>query len=115
MDSTREAPTQPLLTLMDYWLTGPYRTWRTLQYGLRDPLRAKLPRFGIPVLVIRGARDPISPYPWAAEVAALLPYARLVAIPGAAHTVNYSVPARLVRVLRPFLRHANHDRIQAAE
>jgi pimeloyl-ACP methyl ester carboxylesterase len=108
MDSTREAPTQPLLTLADYWITGPYRTWKTLQYGLRDPIRAKLPRVGIPVLVVRGERDPIVPHAWAAEVTALLPCARLVTIPGAAHTVNYSAPDRLVRVLRPFLRHADH-------
>lgn len=109
VDSTREAPSQPPLTLMDYWLTGPYRTWRTLRYGLGDPVRVKLPRVGIPVLVIRGARDPIVPHPWAAEVASLLPCARLVTIPGAAHTVNYSEPARLVRVLRPFLRGAAQD------
>jgi 2-hydroxy-6-oxonona-2,4-dienedioate hydrolase len=106
-DSTREAPTQPVLTLVDYWLTGPYRTWQTLQYGLRDPLRARLPHVGIPVLVIRCERDPIVPHRWAAEVEALLPCGRLVTIPGAAHTVNYSAPARLVRVLRPFLRRAD--------
>jgi 2-hydroxy-6-oxonona-2,4-dienedioate hydrolase len=109
VDSTREAPTQPLLTLVDYWLTGPYRTWQTLQYGLRDPLRAKLPRVAIPVLVVRGAGDPIVPHAWAAEVASLLPCARLVTIPGAAHTVNYSAPARLVRVLLPFIRRAGRD------
>lgn len=103
-DSTREGPTQPLLTLADYWLTGPYRIWRTLQYGLRDPLAAKLPRIRVPVLVIRGERDPIAPDEWCAEVARLLPHGRLVTIPGGAHTVNYSSPDRLVGVLRPFLR-----------
>jgi pimeloyl-ACP methyl ester carboxylesterase len=110
VDSTREAPTQPLLTLFDYAVTGPYRTWRTLQYGLHDPLEAKVPRLHIPVLVVRGARDPIAPQAWCAEVARLLPCGRLVVIPGGAHTVNYSTPARLVRVLRPFLRRAAGDR-----
>jgi 2-hydroxy-6-oxonona-2,4-dienedioate hydrolase len=90
MDSTREVPAQPLLTLLDYWITGPYRTWRTLQYGLGDPLEAKLPRIRIPVLVVRGERDPIAPQDWAEEVARLLPCGRLVVIPGGAHTVNYS-------------------------
>jgi 2-hydroxy-6-oxonona-2,4-dienedioate hydrolase len=106
LDSTREAPTQPFLTLYDYWATGPYRTWRTLQHGLRDPFPEKLPRITIPVLVVRGARDPIAPQDWAEEVARLLPCGRLVVIPGGAHTVNYSTPDRLVRVLRPFLRAA---------
>lgn len=106
IDSTREGPTQPLLTLFDYALTGPYRTWRTLQYGLGDPLEAQLPRIHLPVLVVRGARDPIAPQPWCERVAHLLPCGRLVVIPGGAHTVNYSSPDRLVRVLRPFLRAA---------
>lgn len=95
VDSTREG------------LTGPYRTWRTLQYGLGDPLEAKLPRIGVPALVIRGSRDPIATREWCAEVARLLPRGRLVTIPGGAHTVNYSSPDRLVRVLRPFLRAAS--------
>lgn len=110
VDSTREAPTQPLLTLLDYWITGPYRTWRTLQYGLGDPLEAKLPQLRFPVLVVRGARDPIAPQDWAEELARLLPCGRLVVIPGGAHTVNYSTPHRLVRALRPFLRAASDDR-----
>lgn len=59
LDSYREAPSQPLLTLFDYWVTGPYRTWRTLQYGLQTPLEDQLPHLHFPVLVVRGARDPI--------------------------------------------------------
>jgi 2-hydroxy-6-oxonona-2,4-dienedioate hydrolase len=105
VDSTREVPAQPFLTLLDYWITGPYRTWRTLQYGLHDPLEMKLPRIQIPVLVVRGARDPIVPQDWSEEVTRLLPCGRLVVIPGGAHTV-ISTPHRLVRVLRPFLRAA---------
>lgn len=105
-DSFRETPSQPFLTLFDYWLTGPYRTWRTLQYGLADPLEAKLPAIRIPVLVVRGERDPIAPRDWCEEVANLLPCGRLATIPGGAHTVNFSTPDRLVRVLGAFLRAA---------
>ncbi len=39
----------------------------------------------------------------AEEATRLLPEARLVVIPGAAHTVNYSAPLELARVVRPFL------------
>jgi pimeloyl-ACP methyl ester carboxylesterase len=106
IDSWRESFTQPFLTLFDYWLTGPYRTWRTLQYGLHDPLEAKLPQITIPVLIVRGGRDPIVPQSWAAEIERLLPCGRLVVIPSGAHTVNYSSPRQLLRVLRPFLRAA---------
>jgi pimeloyl-ACP methyl ester carboxylesterase len=113
VDSTREAPTQPFLTIFDYCVTGPYRTWRTLQYALHDPLEVKLPRIRIPVLVVRGARDPIAPQDWTEEITKLLPCGRLVVIPGGAHTVNYSTPRRLVRVLRPFIDAAHADRSPA--
>lgn len=106
VDSWRESFTQPFLTLFDYWRTGPYRTWRTLQYGLRDPIAAKLPHLTIPVLIVRGGRDPIVPQSWAAEMERLLPCGRLVVIPRGAHTLNYSSPRDLLRVLRPFLRDA---------
>ena len=81
IDSWRESFTQPFLTLFDYWLTGPYRTWRTLQYGLNDPLEAKLPQITIPVLIVRGGRDPIVPQGWVAEIERLLPCGRLVVHP----------------------------------
>jgi len=104
LDSPRESPSQPLLTLFDYCVTGPYRTWRTLQYGLRDPLTMKLRRVRVPTLVVRGSRDPIVPQRWAEEIVRLLPNGRLVVIPGAAHTANYSTPRALVRLVRAFLR-----------
>ncbi len=115
VDSWRESCTQPFLTLFDYWRTGPYRTWRTLQYGLHDPLEAKLPRITIPVLIVRGGRDPIVPQGWAAEIERLLPCGRLVVIPSAAHTVNYSSPRHLLRVLRPFLRAATVQQLIDAQ
>jgi len=107
VDSGRESPTQPPLTLFDYWITGPYRTWRTLQYGLHDPLEDRLPHIQCPVLVVRGARDPIAPQPWAEYVTWALPCGRLAVIPGGAHTVNYSTPERLVRLVRPFIEAAS--------
>jgi 2-hydroxy-6-oxonona-2,4-dienedioate hydrolase len=110
VDSWRESFTQPFLTLFDYWLTGPYRTWRTLQYGLHDRLEAKLPQITIPVLIVRGGRDPIVPQSWVAEIERLLPCGRLIVIPSGAHTLNYSSPQHLLRVLRPFLRAATVSR-----
>lgn len=104
MDSWREIPSQPPLTLFDYWVTGPYRTWRTLQYGLHTPLEAQLPQLHFPVLVVRGERDPIVSQAWVEEIVRQLPCGRLVVVPGVAHTVNYSAPERLVRLLEPFVR-----------
>jgi 2-hydroxy-6-oxonona-2,4-dienedioate hydrolase len=88
----------------DLWSAGVYRTLRTFWYGLTDPIEAKLPRVGVPTLVVRGERDPVVPQAWAAEVARLLPKGRLVVIPGAPHALNYSRSRDLVRVVAPFLR-----------
>jgi pimeloyl-ACP methyl ester carboxylesterase len=102
-DTPREAPSQPFVVAADYLQAGLLRAWCTLQYALADRIEEKLPHVRVPVLVVRGEHDPIVPQRWAAEVARLLPRSRLVVIPGGAHTVNYSSPLELVRVVRPFL------------
>jgi pimeloyl-ACP methyl ester carboxylesterase len=53
--------------------------------------------------VVRGERDPIVPLEWAMEVAQALPDAGLVEIPRTGHTVNWSAPKELARVVRPLL------------
>src|SRR5919202_1010144 len=106
-DTPREAPSQPFVVAADYLQAGLLRAWRTLQYALADRIEEKLPCVRVPVLVVRGELDPVVPQRWAAEVARLLPRSRLVVIPGGAHTVNYSSPRELVRVVRPFL-HDGH-------
>ena len=102
-DSVREPFSQPFVVLIDYLKTGLRRTLVTLRYALDDPLEEKLPQVRVPMLVTRGGRDPIVPQQWVEEVARLLPLARVVVFPEEAHTVNYSDPAELVRVIRPFI------------
>lgn len=91
----------PLL-VEDYLLAGPWRTLRTLQYALRDPLPEKLRSMRVPTLVVRGARDPIAPQSWVEEMTHLLPDSRLIVIPEAAHVVNYSAPHALAHLIRLF-------------
>ncbi len=102
-DSLREPLPQQLVVLTDYLKAGPRRTLRTLQYAIADQVENKLSRVPHPMLVVRGARDPIVPQRWAEEFARRLPDGGLVVIPRAAHTVNYSAPAELVHAIRPFL------------
>lgn len=102
-DAPREAPSLTPLAVADYLRAGPLRVWRTLLDGLRSPVEERAPHVHVPALVVRGQRDPIAPQRWVEELTALLPAARLVVIPGAAHAVNYSAPAALVDAVRPFL------------
>lgn len=45
----------------------------TFQYQLHDRLEDKLPHIQAPVLVVRGARDPICNQHWCEEIVRLLP------------------------------------------
>ncbi len=102
-DSLREPPSQPFVVGFDYLRTGLRRTLRTLHYGLADRIEDKIQRVTVPMLVTRGANDPIVSQQWVDELTRLLPRGRQVVFPGAAHTVNYSKPDDLARVTRFFL------------
>lgn len=88
----------------DYRKCGLRRLFWSFQYQLTDPIEEKLPRIRAPVLVVRGAQDPIADQRWCEEVTRRLPCGRLAVIPGVAHTLVYTAASALVRVTRPFLR-----------
>lgn len=103
VDTFREAPSQPFLVAFDYAAFGLRRFRETFRDAVRDRIEDKLPHVTAPVLVVRGARDPIVPERWAREVAARAPRGRFAAVPDAAHTVNYMAPEALARLVREFL------------
>ena len=109
LDAFWEHPSQPLVQARDYAKFGLRRSLRTFQFARRDRIEDKLPLVRVPTLVVRGTRDPIVSQRWAEEVTRLLPTGRLVVIPGAPHTLNYSTPREFVRVLRPFLEGARNE------
>jgi 2-hydroxy-6-oxonona-2,4-dienedioate hydrolase len=98
-----EQPPLGWISATDYMLCGIRRFVRTFHYMLQDRIEEKLPKVQAPTLVVRGERDRIVSQRWAEEVARLLPNARLVVIPGAAHAINFSYPAAFRSVLVPFL------------
>ncbi|HEU4323056.1 MAG TPA: alpha/beta hydrolase, partial [Roseiflexaceae bacterium] len=110
LDVPREAPSQGLVLLRDLWDCGPLRAAGLIRQTLRDRIEEQLPHMRAPTLVVRGARDPLVPQPWAEEVARLLPHGQLLTLPSAAHTPNYGAPLALVRALRPFLQADNPGR-----
>ena len=103
LDSTREPLSLPPIMALDFLCAGLDRSLRTLMYALRDRMEDRLPRIRVPALVVLGARDPIVPRRWAAEVARLLPQGRLVEVPGVAHSMNYGAPEELARLTREFV------------
>ena len=102
-DTFRESPSQPFVVARDYATFGLRRFVGTFYAALNDRIERKLPKIEVPVMVMRGARDPIAPREWTCELAALLPRGRHAEVRGAAHTVNYMAPAALRRAIRHFL------------
>lgn len=98
-----EPPSKRYICWRDYLDCGVRRLVDSFWFSLEDHIEGKLPHLRVPTLVIRGSRDPIVPQRWAEEAVRLLPQGRLIVIPGAYHTVNFSSPLELVRVLHPFI------------
>lgn len=103
LDATREPLSLLPIVISDYLRGGIARGIRTLYYALADRVEKKLPLMHTKTLVVRGERDPVVPQHWTEDVTALLPHARLVVIPSAAHAVNYSAPDELAREVLSFL------------
>jgi len=91
------------MSLQDYYLAGIPRARASIHIALTDRIEDKLPHIQAPTLVVRGSNDPVVPQAWAERVTLLLPHGRLCVIPGVRHTINFSHPRHLVRVMRPFL------------
>jgi 3-oxoadipate enol-lactonase len=66
---------------------------------VRDQLRA----VKVPVLVLVGEQDEATPPPMSRELAAGLPDAQLVELPGCAHVPQLQAPDVFMRAIRPFI------------
>lgn len=97
------------IVISDYLTAGLGCVMQTFRFMLQYPIEKKLPQVHIPTLVVRGGYDPTVPQRWAEQAAALLPVGQLVVIPQALHAINYSNPAALADVVRPFLDNAETD------
>ena len=101
-----ERPREPLslttLTIPDYRRAGLLRMLRMARYAVADRIEEKLPLIEAPTLIIRGTRDPISPQRWVEQMVRLLPNGRLVVVPGAPHSTQYSHPDVVAALVREF-------------
>lgn len=91
LDTLREPPMANYAVLRDYLRTGPRWYLKTLPMMLGYRLEEALPRLTVPLLVLRGSRDPIATQPWAEQMQQLTPDARLVTLGRAAHVAMYSL------------------------
>jgi 2-hydroxy-6-oxonona-2,4-dienedioate hydrolase len=101
-DLPREKAPEYLLNSFDYWRCGIRRGLETMNFALQDRIENKMPHLRMPVLIVRGRRDPIVRQPWADRLAFLSPDGYLTTVKGA-HTPNFSEPDAFVDAIQPFL------------
>lgn len=103
VDTLRESPLQAPILLRDVWNARPWRVLATLSHSVHNTIEADLVRITAPTLVVSGARDPVAPADWRAQVARLVPDADLVVVPSAAHNVATTAPTAVADAIRQFL------------
>lgn len=101
-NSPYNPPEMEKIASADYKKCGLLRAFVTFHYSLRDAIEHKLPLIQAPMLVVRGALDPICRQGWAEDVARRLPRGRLAIIPDVAHTLVFTAPQALSAVSRSF-------------
>lgn len=83
----------------DFFASGPVRAIHAVLTALRDPQQDRLNMVQQPTVCVAGERDPICPPAWVESMAASMPNATSVILPGAPHAMNFSAPDALARVI----------------
>lgn len=85
-----ESPSSNAVVLSDYLRCGP--TWyiKTLRVMMDYPTEDRITGVTAPVLVVRGANDPVAGADWSRMLAERAPAGRLVEIPGSGHVVQHN-------------------------
>lgn len=89
-DFVHEPPAANLAVWRDYVRTGPRYFLASLPHMLRYRLEEAAARLEVPLLVLRGSRDPIVPLSWAQQLCRIAPQSRVVTVHGAPHAVHFT-------------------------
>lgn len=96
-DTLREPPRVNWTVFSDYARCGPRWYFATVPHMVGHRLEERLPLVRVPVLLMRGERDPIAPRSWLAELQAASPAAAVAEVPGQAHVLMYRSPQPVAR------------------
>lgn len=98
-DLLLESPSANWAVLRDYLRTGPRWYLGTLPHMLAYRTEEAATRLQVPLLIVRGARDPIATQGWSERLRQVTPAARLVVVPGAAHVVMHTHAAEVAALI----------------
>lgn len=89
-DVFTEPPAANWIVATDYLRCGPRRYFSALPAMLSYRLEERAARLRVPTLVVRGARDPVTPAAWAGSLAGAIPGSSRLDVRGCSHVVQYS-------------------------
>ncbi len=85
-----ESASSNALVFTDYLRCGPVWYSKTLRVMMGYPLEQKITGVSAPVLVVRGAHDPVADADWSRRLAGLARRGQLLQVPGTGHVVQHN-------------------------
>lgn len=85
-----ESPSSNALVFTDYFRCGPTWYLKTLRVMMGYPTEQKITGVSAPVLVMRGANDPVASAGWCSRLAARAAQGQLLEIEGTGHVVQHN-------------------------
>jgi pimeloyl-ACP methyl ester carboxylesterase len=92
LDATRERPSLVATVATDALLTSRRAVWTYVAAALRHRLEQRIGLPQVPILIVRGERDPMVPRDWCERLVARSQRGRLVEVAGAAHGTHHGRP-----------------------
>jgi len=102
VDSLGERPSTNAIVFTDYLRCGPKWYLTALPQMMDYPTEDRITDVVVPVLVLRGTRDPIAGRVWSAALAARAPGGRVLELSGN-HVVQDSAPGQVAEAIRSFV------------
>lgn len=103
-DTFREPLSLNGIILKEYLRMGVGSYLKTARMMIDDHIENNLPRSSVPIMILRGGRDPIAPQKWINYLASTVSGSQTATIPGAPHNVHFTHPQEVVAACRDFLR-----------
>jgi pimeloyl-ACP methyl ester carboxylesterase len=98
-DSLSEPPSANAIVFSDYLRCGPRWYLTELSEMMAYPTEDRITDVAVPILVLRGTRDPVAGRVWSAALAARAPSGRVLEIPGS-HVVQHNAPTLVADAIR---------------
>ncbi|MDJ1372611.1 alpha/beta fold hydrolase [Gulosibacter molinativorax] len=102
-DALRESPKTNWIAITDFWRCGLPWYLRQTRYMLSYPIEQRLAKVRVPVLVLRGARDPIANMQWCQRLTGHAHDGSLAVVPGHAHVVQHTAPVEVAERILAFV------------